>query len=503
MESILDRLAAGLAAGFTFEALFIITAGIVIGIVVGAAPGLGPTVGMAVMLPFALTLSPEHAVFLLVAILVGSGFGNSIPAVLVKVPGTAGALLTVEEGYPFQQRGEGGRALLICLVSVVIGGAIGTLVFIAFVIPLSAFAIRLLFPEVFAIVVFGLLTAVGLISGQVAKGLIALAFGLLLAVIGSDPVSGLPRYAFGNPNLSFGLHVIPVTVGLLAFREVFLDARKPDFAWGRVNSLSVRWLSSADWKAISWPVAVGTGIGLVLGAVPGAGATVAAFVAYQAIKSIARDKSQFGRGHPGALAGIDASNNAAAAGELIPTFGLGIPGGAPMVVVMAALTAQGLIPGPTLLQTRPELLYATFGGLMSATLVLAIVGYLIIGPSVYLSRLSRPAVITTTMLLVVVGTFSLRWSMFDVWVCFVMGLIGYVMTRRGYPVAPAALGFILGKMMEASLRRGLIMADGWIGFLSRPGTAIMLGLAVIAVTAPPLVQFIRHRRGRGTSAVGT
>jgi putative tricarboxylic transport membrane protein len=483
----ISRLLQGLEAGLSPMALLVILIGVVVGLIAGAAPGMGPTLAMAMSMPVALTMTPENAVILLCSILIGSGFGNSIPAVIIKVPGTAGAVLTAVEGYPLHKRGEGGRALLVCLVACTVGGLLGIVAFILFVVPLSQVAVKLLFPETFAIVLLGLLAAAGLVEGRVVKGLMSVAIGLLLSTIGPDPVTGHPRFTFGIDMLAAGLDVLPVIVGLFALREVFAAAGdKALEAPDRMRRLRVGWLSRKDLKDIAAPTAWGTLAGLAIGAMPAAGGSVATVVGYQAVKSTTRDKSQFGKGSIKGLAGIDSANNACVGGDMIPTFGLGIPGSAPMVVVMALLTAQGLQVGPNLLNSRPELLYAAFGGLLVSVFVLAVIGYFVIGPSIYLSKLSPAATQVLTAALVVVGVYSLRWNMFDVWVALAAGLAGYVLGRYGYSVVAIGLAFVLGGILESSFRRGIIMTGGWVEFFTRPVTmgilvvsGILLGVSVL------------------------
>jgi putative tricarboxylic transport membrane protein len=475
-----ERLLGGIEAGLQPEAMLFIAAGIVIGILVGAAPGIGPTVGMSIMLPFAVRLTPENAIFLLASINVGAAFGNSLPAILVRVPGTPSALLTVIEGSPFHDRGESGRALLISLASSVVGQLIGVLMFVMFVIPLADIAVRLLFPEVFGIVVFGVVAATGLVTRSPWKGVAAIMLGLLLAIPGQDAITGQIRFTFGTGYLQTGLPVIPVVVGLLAFREVFIAAERGPAALPTERArVKMQWLlSKADSKAIAVPVLIGTVVGVFIGIVPGAGSAVASFVAYQVVKTVFSKQADWGNGSRAGLAAVDSSANSSSAGELIPTLALGIPGAPTMVVIMAALGTQGIFAGPQLIQSRPELLYAVFGGMLVGVVFLAILGYLSIPPSIYISSFSPPATVAVTLVLVVVGAFAIRWRMTDVWVCLGAGLVGYFMNRYDYPVAPTALAFILGGMLETSLRRGLVMTRGWEGFLARP---ITIGLLVLAL----------------------
>lgn len=491
----LDRLIEGLQVGIQPQALLVICIGVLIGIIVGAGPGIGPTVGMIVSLPFVLKMTPENAVLMLVSILVGSGFANSIPAVLIRVPGTSSAILTVIEGNPFHQRDESGRALLVCLTSSVVGQLFSMLTFILFVVPLSRFGVKLLFPEMFAIILLGLFAAAGLVNRQIIKGTVAVAIGLVLATVGPDPITAQPRFTFGIDMLSTGLSVIPVVIGLLAFREVFASSREiaeAESSRSRMPSrrLKVGWfprLKKGDFKEMRMSLVLGSGVGTFIGAIPGAGGSIASFLAYQVVKMTSKDKSQFGKGSIKGLAAVDSSNNAVNGGELIPTFGLGLPGAPPMVVILALLSAQGIQPGPRLLETRPILLYATFGGLIIATLVLAVMGYFSIGPSVYLSKLDPSATLVVTACLVIVGVYSLRWSLFDVWVALAMGLLAYVLEKHDYSVVAVALAFVLGGILESSLRRGLVMTFGWVGFFTRPITLVILGVAALIMIGAALV----------------
>jgi putative tricarboxylic transport membrane protein len=490
-----DHLVNGLSTASHPQAIAMIILGVFVGLLVGAAPGIGPTLGMIVLLPFALKLSSENGVLLLVSVLVGSGFGNSIPAVLLNVPGTSAAMLACVEGHPFHRKGESGRALLVSLISAVTGQFVSIFVFILFVIPLAHWGIKLLFPEMFSIVLVGLFAAAAFVNRQVIKGIVAVAIGLLLAQIGPDPTTGTLRLTFGNDWLATGLSEIPVITGLLAFREIFRLSERVAVARVRTGRVKISWfprLKKGDVKEIALPVAWGVGVGTVIGAIPGAGGSVASFLNYQLVRTVSRDKSQFGRGSLRGLASVEAPNNAVIGGELIPTFGLGIPGAAPMVIILALLSAEGVQPGPNLVHTNPTLLYATFGGLLVATLVKAVMGYLAIGPAIYLSKLSPTGTLLGAVLLVTVGIYSLRWSLFDVKVALAMGALGYLLERFGYSVVAAALAFILGGILESSLRRGLIMTFGWEGFFTRPVTMAILIAGLFLALAPPLGRLARY-----------
>jgi putative tricarboxylic transport membrane protein len=505
----LDHLVNGLSTASHPQAVLMIILGVGVGLLVGAAPGIGPTLGMIVLLPFALKLSPENGILLLVSVLVGSGFGNSIPAVLLNVPGTNAAMLACVEGHPFHRRGESGRALLVSLIAAVTGQFVSIFIFILFVIPLAHWGIKLLFPEMFAIVLVGLFAAAAFVNRQIVKGLVAVAVGLLLTTIGPDPITGQLRLTFGSGWLATGLSEIPVITGLLAFREIFRLSENLGEARVGSGRMKIEWfprLKKGDLREISLPVAWGVAVGTIVGAIPGAGGSIASFLNYQLVRTVSRDKSQFGKGSLRGLASVEAPNNAVIGGELIPTFGLGIPGAAPMVIIMTLLSAEGIQPGPNLIHTNPLLLYATFGGLLVATLVKIVMGYAVIGPSIYLSRLSPTAILVTAVLFVMVGIYSLRWSLFDVKVALAMGVLGYLLERFGYSVVAVALAFILGGILESSLRRGLVMTFGWQGFFSRPVTLGVLIVGVVMAAGPAFPKLfglmMRSRVDRAKSVAG-
>lgn len=501
----LEGLLRGLGEALTPTNLAVILIGVPLGIAVGAAPGMGPTMGMAVALPFIIRFEPETAIFLLMSIAIGSGYGNSVPAILLGIPGTPAALLTALEGKPLADRGESRRALVTALLSSFTGQFLGILVFIIFVIPLARVAIRFLFPEIFALTVFALLAVVGIAGRNPLKALVSVVIGFALGMFGADPITGLPRLDFGGMlpesiafELQLGLGIVPVLIGLLAVREIWLESEKFKTTASRKEAKekglkppSFQWVK--DWKDTFGSTALGSGIASGVGALPGEGPAVASFIIYGAMHSRPAWKKDLGKGSLRALAAIDAADNAASTTALIPTLALGIPGSAPMVIILALLGTQGFFPGPDLVSTRPQLLHNVFGGLIVACLLLLILGYLSIGPSVYLASLSHSAVLATSMVLVVVGVFSLRWSMFDVAVAMAIGGLGYAMSKRNYPIAPAALAFILAPLLEKNLRRGLVMTDGVWEFFTRPITLSILVAGALLVVGE---IFLRKRIAR-------
>lgn len=491
MEGSLELLQNGLALAFHPEGIFYSSIGVVLGIVFGAMPGLSSLTALAVLLPLTYTMPPEQAILLFIGVLAGSQFGNSLPSVLIRIPGTPASVMTAIEGYPFQRRGEGRRALGMALVASGWGQIFGFALVAVLLLPLARFAVGFIHPEVFALAVFGLIAASSLMPGQPVKGLLATAFGLALSTVGPDPVTGVRRFTMGQLELSAGFELIPVVLGLLVVSELLNQAAdiKSSRAADPSAKPNARVLPSLrDLRYVSRATWVGSVVGFIMGMIPGVGSSAGTYVAYQQAKNVSHDPQLFGGEHGSleALAAADASNNAANGGEFIPTLGIGIPGGPAMVLVMAALITHGITPGPGLFQSYPGALEATVGGLLVSGLVMMVIGYLVIRPSVFIVSLSQPAVIVIALATSLLGAYAVRWNFFDVYAVLGFGIVGFVLTRFGYPMAPAALGYILGSIIEASLRRGLVMSfNSPAEFVMRPYvlTLLLLGVAVFVYSA--------------------
>jgi len=478
---VLENLPDAFAAALHPRAMMFIVLGMVAGIVLGAMPGLGPTMGMAILLPFVVQTDPQYGIFLFSAIIIGAGFGNALPAVFVGIPGTPSALLTVAAGRPFALRGEGGRALLVSLFGASVGQVFGVLAFLFLITPLVAFSTQFLFPEFFALELLGMTAAAALMGRNPIKGIGAMLIGLLIALVGPDPVTGQPRLTFGVDDLDQGIEAVPALIGMLALRELFISpalnvgAKLKDARRGAIRLPRPR---RDDLIEASGPAALGSAVGLVIGPLPGAGPTTASFISYRLASLPRRWRRRPEEGSIPGIAATDASQNACGTSSLIPTLALGIPGDPADVLILAALTAQGLIVGPQLAQSDPTLLPAVGAGLLISTVLMVVIGYLAIWPSAFLASAPQRFITFIAIMAMVTGAYAYRQSMVDVWVCLGAGLLGYAMWWADLPVAPAALALVLGSMAESDLRRGLILTDGFGGFVSRPITAIIL--AVIA-----------------------
>ena len=462
--------------------------GTVIGVIAGALPGLGTTMTYGMVLPFTFVMSPVHAVAFLLSISVGQGYGNSIPAILMGVPGSPSAVLTVVDGHILHKQGDSGFALGVSFVAALGGQLVSILFFIMLVLPLMYMAYSFLYPELFALYLLGVIAIISLTGANMIKGLIAAAFGLLIAIIGLDPINLTTRFTFDYRILRSGVDMTAVLIGLLAVSELLRSARQV-FRWEAgldETSANSKFPSFARLRPTFPAMGIGTVIGTLVGAIPGAGATPAAMISYQFAQLISREPHKFGKGSAEGIAANEAAQNASNSGELIPTFGLGIPGSSSMVLLLAALTVHGFVPGPMMVRNDPQLFYAAISGMLAATILLLLTGWWMATLMLKAVNLNRSVVLILSLATVILGVYSLNTRIFDVYVMLAAGLVGYVMQRYGYSTAAAALACVLGSELESSLRLGLNLVEGDIvSFVTRPITATVLltitGLVIFGV----------------------
>jgi putative tricarboxylic transport membrane protein len=463
----------GIALLSRLDLWLIVVAGVAWGLFAGAMPGIGSVLAFGLVLPFTFGMEPLQAVAFLLAISVAAGFGNSIPAILLSVPGTPAAVLTAIDGFKLHKRGESGLALGVSFVAALVGQVISIPFFVLLVVPLSGLAYVFLAPEIFALYLLGMVAILSLTGKNLVKGLVAAAFGISVAFVGLDPVNASPRFVF-IPDLIDGFDTTPLVLGLLAVSELLRQARQT-FRWSNLIESFSAVFPWGRLRETAKPIAIGTVVGTLEGAVPGGGSTTAAMISYQQAQMLSKHPEEFGNGSIEAIAANESAQNAANSGELIPTLGLGIPGSGSMVLLLAALQVQGLVPGPLLTQQSPELLYGAVAGMLAATIILAITGWWISKWLLRALTVDRSVVIIVALALVIVGVFSLNYRLFDVLTAIMFGIIGYFMLQYGYSVAAAALAVILARGFERALRQGLgIFNDSIVEFLSRPVTAIIV-----------------------------
>ncbi|MEJ6549658.1 tripartite tricarboxylate transporter permease [Corynebacterium sp. USCH3] len=481
----------GLSAVADFQVVTMLVLGVLIGMVVGALPGISATVGVALLLPFTFALEPLAGMMLLLGIYGGAVYAGSIPAILIRTPGTPASAATVADGHAMAMAGKGVQALKISVLASCIGGFIGVLLLAFFSPVIADFALGFGSSANFMLALFALTIIASISEGRMVKGLIAGFLGLGIAMIGLDTIQGFPRLTFGNADLISGISFIPLMIGLFAVSEAFLQVE-------RLTKLNLKmkpekFRATPSWFRKLMPSSLlGSAVGFIIGIIPGVGGDISSFVAYNESKRASKDKSMYGKGDPRGIAAAESSKNAGTAGALVPTLTLGIPGDVTSAVLIGALTVHGLQPGPTLFSGSPDLIYGLFIGFAIVYLVLLILGWF--GTSFWVKliesvppRLLWPSVIV----LAVVGSYAMRSSIFDVLVMFLAAILGYIMVKGGFPLAPLIIGVILGPIAESGFRRAMIINDGSFRWMLEP-IPLVLGILTIASIAFAIWQAVRR-----------
>jgi putative tricarboxylic transport membrane protein len=495
--------AASLVLGWqTFAAIVL---GTVIGLVIGAIPGLTATMGMALLSPFTFFVEPLIGIPFLIGLYKGGTFGGSVSAILIGTPGTASNAATLLDGYEMRKRGEAGKALYGALHASLIGDMFGTLALI-FIAPLLALiAIKFGPHEFFALVVFSM-TMVCYVSGNsLSKGVLAASLGLFFALVGSDPIGGTPRFTFGLNDLGGGINVIALVTGVFGITEVLIQMETfgrrgrgvPDLA-GVVLGRAHIALSTLIGHVRN--IVRSSLIGTLIGALPGIGAETSSWVAYGLAKRASKTPERFGSGDLDGVLAPEAANNAVCGAAMIPMLVFGIPGDIVTAILMSALIAQGLQPGPFLISEHRDVIYGLFIAVLMATVALYVFGRLTMSWWVRILSIPRPLLYSMVVVFCAVGTFSVQSSAFDLAVMFAFGILGYVMRKLDMAVAPMVLAFVLSKIMEESLRRGLVQSDGsFLDFFQRPIAAFFLVLTGLVLISFALVEWRKRERNEGAS----
>lgn len=464
----------------------LIILGTVAGVVVGALPGLSSSMAIALLLPFSLYLDPVPAISLLAALYCAGTYGGSITAILINAPGAPPAAATAFDGYPMAVKGEAGRALGIAAIASSSGGIFSVIVLLFAAPFLARIAYSFGPPEYFALAIFGLSMLASISAEAPVKNLIGGCLGLLIATVGVDLTTGVERFTFGVPELSDGIHFIPVLIGLFAVTELLSQAQKLGQEKFGVRLSAVKLPSLDDLRRVKSTILRSSVIGTFIGVLPAEGATMAAMIGYNEAKRWSDEPEEFGKGAIEGVAGPEAANNAATGGAMVPTLALGIPGSATAAVILGGLQVHGLRPGPYLFDEQPGLLYGIFFAMLLANCLFLFVG--LAGAKIF-SRISLvpPTLLWPTVFaLCFVGAYGLEQSVIDVWVMMLAGLLGFVLKRHGFAPAPIIMGLVLGGLVESSLAQSMIIFDQqWTGFLGRPIALVFLGLASISVLWAP------------------
>jgi putative tricarboxylic transport membrane protein len=490
MDSFLLALS-NLSSGWVILSAF---AGVLWGIFGGALPGISPSIAMALLLPFTVGMEATNALVLLASVYVGAEYGGSIPAILIRTPGTNSASATVIDGNEMAKRGQAGEALGISLMSGLYGGLFGLLVLVLCTESLAQVALAFTPAAYFSLGILGLSVIAGLSGGSLLRGLIAACMGLMVAFIGSDPVSGVQRFTFGSVDLLDGVKPILVMVGLFAVTEMLVQIGEPPWARGNTGSTRLKLPNWAMSKRLFKPQAIGAAIGTFEGVTPGAGGTVAAFMAYTEAKRWSKHPEEFGKGSPEGVAAPESANNVVTATALVPLLSLGIPGSNSAAILLGGFLIHGLQPGPMLFQKAPEVVYGLYGGLLIANIAMLLIGLVILSPCMWLVNRPKPYLIAFILALVMSGVFAIQQSLFDCALVLLIGVLGYAMRLLKIPVLPMVLGMVLGFMVESNYRRSLLISGGEHSiFVTDTASAILLGLSAL-LSAYSLWKEISERR---------
>ncbi|MEH6726088.1 MAG: tripartite tricarboxylate transporter permease [Hyphomicrobiales bacterium] len=476
--------------------------GVTWGILGGAMPGISPSITMALLLPFTYAMEPTSAIVLLASTYVGAEYGGSIPAILIRTPGTNAAAATVIDGYEMNRQGKAGLALGISLYSGVLGSLFGLTMLVLLSKPLASVALAFTPPAYFALGILGLSVIATLSGDNLFKGLVAALLGLMIATIGTDPVTGGNRFTFGSSDLLSGIKPVMIMVGLFAMSELLMQAA--DRSPGKQVKSSPR-ITFPDLKLakrLLKPQAIGASIGTFEGVMPGAGGTIASFMSYNEARRWSRHKDEFGKGSPEGIAAPETANNAVAETALVPLLSFGIPGSNSTAILLGGFLIHGIVPGPMLFQRSGEVVYGLYGGLLVAAVSLLFIGMLMLPVCIWLVNRPRPYLSAFIFALIMSGIFSINNSLFDLSIMMAAGVVGFFMRMLKFPFLPAVLGLVLGYLVESNFRRSLVLSgDDYSIFLS---DKVSLGLLVLAAVfilgsiGKRLVDFLRKPSLSGT-----
>ncbi|HWM72208.1 MAG TPA: tripartite tricarboxylate transporter permease [Nocardioides sp.] len=471
--------------------------GVLIGMVIGVLPGLGPAATMAILLPLVITVDPISAIIMLAGIYYGAQYGGTITSVLLRLPGEASSVVTVFDGYALAKKGKAGTALGIAAIGSFVGATI-SIVVLSLTAPLVAgWALDFGPPEYAALALLGVLLVATIGSGHPVKAMIAAMIGLLLATVGRDAFTNAPRFTFDSLELDSGLDFVVVAMGLFGVGEILYNLEE---RYGKPHvpaAISNIWPSRKDLRKSSGAIGRGSVIGFFLGVLPGGGAVMSSLAAYAVEKRISKTPEEFGRGAVEGVAAPETANNAAATSSFIPLLTLGIPANASMAMLFAALLVLGITPGPQLLEERPDLFWGVVNSMYIGNILLLILSIPLVGIFVRILRV-RPAILAPiTVLITVLGAYTINNSVFDVFVMIAFGIVGYLMKKTGFEPGPMVLAFVLGAILEDSVRRSLLIFDGDpTGFATRPISGTILAIFLLVVLSPAIKVLLDRRRAK-------
>jgi putative tricarboxylic transport membrane protein len=494
---LLQNLYMGFSISLTPINILYCLAGCFLGQMVGVLPGIGAPTAVALLLPLTFSVNPTSAIIMFAGIYYGVAYGGTITSVLINVPGESSTVMTCLDGYQMALKGRAGAALSVAAIGSWIAGTLAVVILMCFAPALANFALRFGPAEYFglALMSFGLLTVFG--GEEPIKTVISTVIGLFLATIGLDIVSGLPRFAFGVPQLLGGVDFIVIICGIFGVAEVFNSLEEPEEGNLVKQKMRLRdlFLTKAEWIASRWAIVRGGIIGFLTGIIPAGGITTASFLAYLAEKRVSKYPERFGTGVIEGVASPEAANNAASISGFAPLLALGIPGSPTTAVMLAGFMMWGIRPGPLLFQTKPDLVWGLISSKFIGNFILLLMNLFLIPLFVMVLRVPYTILMCFIVIFASVGAFTVNNNLFDVWMMLGFGVLGYIMKKLRYPIVPLVLGLVLGRLAENSLRQALTISGGSFSiFFTRPISLLFIVVAILAYLSPVIRRVFKGRR---------
>ena len=495
----LQLLMSGFASALTPLNIMWVLAGSALGTVLGMLPGLGPTTGIALLMPLTFTMAPDTALVTMCAIYYGAMFGGSRSSILLNVPGDGAAVASCFDGYPMCLNGEGEAALAISAIASFIGGLIATIAFVVIAVPVARFALKFGPPEYFMLMCFALAATAAISKEAMLKGLLSMALGLMIATVGIDPQSGAIRFTFGIPALQTGIDFVIVIIGVYGLGEVFhnMEHIRSDLGVKVQSKFGRIWVSMEQFKRCWWPMIRQTPVGFFVGVLPGAGATIAALMAYNNEKQLSKNPENFGKGEIVGLAAPEASNNACSVGALIPMMTLGVPGSGTTAVMLGALMILGLQPGPLLFQQHADIAWTVIASMFIGNIICAFINIPLASLLVRVLAVPTKILYPVIVAMALIGVYTINFSTLDFVLLVIFGLIGYFMKKYKVPTSPLILAVVVGVSMEQSFRQSMMLSGGDISILFRSAICwVLFFLTIFSIVWPFVSDWNKKRKAK-------
>lgn len=491
---IFSNLIQGFIGVMNVQALLYCLLGVTLGTFIGALPGLGSSAGTAILLPLAFSMDPKVALIMLCGIYYGSMYGGTITSVLLNIPGESASVMSAVEGFQMAKVGRGGVALGVAAIGSFFAGTVGVVALTFFAPQLAEKSLLFGPAEKFALIALALCFVSSLTTGAVSKSLVSLSLGLILATVGQDLIIGVPRLTFGTTFLLDGFDFIPVAMGFFALTEVMNSLGQKATEEINVSQLGNILPNSKELKESAMPTIRGTIIGFITGVMPGAGATIASFLAYGVEKKISKHPEEFGHGSLAGIAATESANNAASAGAMVPLMALAIPGSATTAILLSGFLMFGLQPGPMLFVQHPDIAWGLIASMYVGNIMLVVMNIVGIPFFVWAVKKAMPFMIPLVVIITCAGVYSLNQYMRDVYLMVFCGLVGYLLLKLDFPLVPILLGLVLGGLAENNFRTALRIADGnFFVFFEKPISTTLILVGLLTLILPTLLGFVRSR----------